>query len=379
MKVLIVHPHLDLVGGSENLTRILLYELVEYCPECEIIVATRDRNPELFPDRKRIKFYFFKKMELYSKCPVTSKIIDLLITYDEILHDEVPDIALIMIQEPVHSLLLKTVRPGFKTAIYIHYPFEEELTEINLLKFFELYRFPNVYNAYYKYTDTRFVNSHYTLDALYRHYEVDADVIYPAVSWVYFENEPDISERRGKTIISVGRFVPHKRLDTLIKMFREHIKPKIPDAQLIIIGIPDIRYMDYYKELTKLAEETSDVMMISKSLRDEEMLQYYRMARVYVHLRIGEHFGMAPVEAMSQGVIPIIPRDSGLAELVTHGKDGFTYENDRQMLEYILHVLQMDNDELIKMSRRAIRTSYYFTPARFAKEIYYHLKVIAGK
>ncbi|NPA23222.1 MAG: glycosyltransferase family 4 protein [Crenarchaeota archaeon] len=379
MKLLVVHPHLDLVGGSENLTRILLYELVEYCPECEIVVATRDKNPELFPDHKKIKFYFFKKMELYSKCPVTSKIIDLLITYDEILHDETPDIALIMIQEPVHALLLKTVKPGFKTAIYIHYPFEEELTETNLLKFFEMYRFPNVYNEYYKYVDSRFVNSHYTLDALYRHYGIDADVVYPAVSWAYFENEPDLTEKRGKTILSVGRFVPHKRLDTLIKMFREHIKPKIPEAELVIIGIPDIRYMDYYKEIMRLAEETKDVTVISRALKDEEMISYYRHARVYAHLRIGEHFGMAPVEAMSQGAIPVIPRDSGLAELVTHGKDGFAYENDRQLLEYMLHLLQMDDDELVKMRRRAVRTSYYFTPARFAKEIYYHLKVIASK
>ncbi len=378
MKVLIVHPHLDLVGGSENLTRILIYELLEYCPECEIVVATRARNETLFPDRPRLKFYFFKKSGISVKCPIAGKLIDLMITYDEILHDEDPDIALIMIQEPVHALLLKTMRPGFKTAIYIHYPFEEELTESNLLKFFELYRFPNMYNEYYKYVDTRFVNSHYTLNALYKHYQVDADVVYPAVSWVYFENEPDIYEKRSNTIITVGRFVPHKRLDVMIRLFREHIKPRIPDAELIIIGIPDIRYMDYYRELQRLAEETEGVKLISESLSEEDMIKYYRLAKVYVHLRIGEHFGMAPVEAMSQGVIPVIPRDSGLAELVTHGKDGFVYENDRQLVEYVLHVLKMDDNELAKLRRRAIRTSYYFTPSRFAKEVYYHVKVIAG-
>ncbi len=378
MKILLIHPHLDLVGGSENLTRILLYELAEYCPLCEFVVATRARKEELFPESKRIKFVYFRKSGLDIKCPITSKIIDLVITYDEIIHQETPDVALIMIQEPVHALLLKTIKPGYRTAIYIHYPFEEELTEANLLKFLELYRFPNIYNDYYRYVDIRFVNSHYTLEALYRHYQVDASVVYPAISWHYFEHEPDVNEKRSNTIITVGRFVPHKRIDLMIKLFRDYIKPKVPDSRLIVIGIPDVRYMDYYNEIYKLAEETRDVEVITKALSEEEMIRYYSDSKVYVHLRLGEHFGMAPVEAMSQGVIPVIPRASGLAELVTHSKDGFLFDNERELVEYVIQILNMDHEKIVAMRKRAVRTSYYFTPSRFAREIYYHLTATLG-
>lgn len=376
MRLLIIHPHLDFVGGSENLTRILIYELKDIC---EVIVVTRAKKPEFFPEESNVRFRYIRETGFEGYGPLTTKIMNLLTTYDEVLHRDKPDAALIMIQEPIHALLLKTIRPGFKVGIYIHYPFEEELTEENLRLFINMYRFPNIYNEYYKYTDVRFVNSHYTLKALYGYYEIDASVVYPAICWKYFEEEIDVREKRGNVIISIGRFIPHKRLDYLIKLFKYEIKPEIPDAELYIIGIPDARYKGYYNTLKELAENTKDVHLIADSLSEEEMIKYYRLAKVYVHLRIGEHFGMAPVEAMSQGTIPIIPKDSGLAELVTHEKDGYTFTTDDELVKYIKHVLKLDEETLAKMRRRAIKTSYYFTPSRFAKEIFHYLETITKK
>lgn len=88
---------------------------------------------------------------------------------------------------------------------------------------------------------------------------------------------------------------------------------------------------------------------------------------------------MAPVEAMSQGVIPVLPENSGLAELVVNGKDGFTARNDDEFIKYIIHVLKMSNEDLLSISRRAYRKAWYFNPDRFAHEVSNYLKIVARR
>jgi len=106
-----------------------------------------------------------------------------------------------------------------------------------------------------------------------------------------------------------------------------------------------------------------------------EMIGVLREARVYVHMRRGEHFGMAPVEAMSQGVVPVIHAESGLAELISHGRDGFLASNDEEFAKYVTHVLKMGREELARMRRFAYRKSWYFNPDRFAREVLAALEV----
>jgi len=78
---------------------------------------------------------------------------------------------------------------------------------------------------------------------------------------------------------------------------------------------------------------------------------------------------MAPVEAMSQGVIPILPLKSGLAELLTHGWNSYIYRNDDELVKYILKVLSMDRVEHLKYRKRVYRKASYFTLERFANNI----------
>lgn len=379
MRILIVHPHLNLVGGSEILTKILVYELASQGNE--IIIVTKDRREDLFPDRPNIKFEFIKEVPEFYKIGVfkaiTSKIMNLLYTLDTAIEKHEPEVALIMIQEPIYAVLIKFSNPKLGTALYIHYPFEEEITSENLPKFIEMYRFPNLYGTLYKVADLHMTNSNYTAKALHKYFNIESNVVYPAVDWEYFEHEPNIYEDREDVIVSVGRFVPQKRHDILIKLFVEKIKPVHRDAKLVIVGIPDVRYGEYYEKLVSLAQQTEGVELIDRTLTPHEMISLYRQAKVYAHLRIGEHFGMAPVEAMSQGAIPIVPSKSGLAELITHGRNGFAFDIDDEVAQYINKVLSMSRDEIVKMRKHCIRTAWYFNPDRFSKEVLSYLRLIS--
>lgn len=380
VRILIIHPHLGFFGGSERLTRILIYELER--ADQEVIVVTESRNEVWFPETRLVKFERIKCIFEYEKPSALiplhlEKIMDLMYSFNEVIFKYEPDVVLSMIQEPIYAVLVKIVKPELKSAIYIHYPIEEELTSENFYFFVSSYRFPSLYEQFYKTPDLHMTNSNYTAHALYSMFGIESNVVYPAVEWDFFETSEEASEEERKgNILCIGRFVPQKRQDVLIDWFRRIIKPKFPQSRLILIGIPDKRHIKYYERLKMLAEETKDVEFIDRVLTNEEIIKYYREANVYIHLRIGEHFGLVPVEAASQGAIPIVPEKSGIAELVSHGRDGFIASNDEEFIRYLLKLLAASKEELQRMRRFARRKAWYFNPDRFAKEVLASLRII---
>ena len=371
--LMIIHPHLDVTGGSEKLTLILVEELVKR--DYSIVVLSRNFSQEFLRLSGRVSYEKFRQVGLDLGDKRLNRITELYVSFSEVVKKYNPRIVFAMIQEPVYLVLSKIIAPKKKTAIYIHFPFEEEVTRENIDMFIDMYRFPGFYEDMFKYVDLKLTNSNYTARVLYEHFRLESNVVYPAIPWEYYEEEIDLGEDPGPTIISVGRFVPHKRLDVLLKLFRSHIKPRVRDSKLIIVGVPDERYLDYYERLKNMALSTEDVELVDKPLTPRQLLSYYRRARVYVHLRIGEHFGMAPVEAMTQGAIPILPLKSGLAELLTHGWNGYVYGDDSELVNYIVRVLEMPRKEYLEMRRRVYRKSLYFTPERFVSDIIGYLGV----
>jgi len=372
--LLIIHPHLDVTGGSEKLTQILIEELARR--GYELVVLSRGFGKD-FPKAPNIHYELLTEVS-----EMGDKRLDRLlglfksIAATVMKHD--PAVIFAMIQEPVYLMLSKIADPRKRTAIYIHFPFEEELTKENITRFLEMHRFPGMYEDMFKFVDLRLTNSNYTARALYKHFGLNSNVVYPAIPWEYYLEEPDLTADPGPSIISVGRFVPQKRLDILIKLFKERIKKEVKEARLTIVGVPDERYQSYYEELKRLAESAEDIEIIDKPLTPRDLIKLYREARVYAHLRIGEHFGMAPVEAMTQGAIPVLPRKSGLAELLTHGYNGYSYVSDEELVTYVIKVLRMARDEYLELRRRAHVKSLYFTPERFASDVEGYLGLIKG-
>ncbi len=367
MRLLIIHPHLSVTGGSEVLTKILTYELAKLGHEVHILTSSISEG--FLTQASNIKISFFDKRELGLNS-VHERIAQIYLSLAKLFEKEEFDSVLVMIQEPIYNILVKAVNPKIPSAIYIHYPFEEELTRENITEFVNMFRFPGLYEKLYVVADVKIANSVYTARTLYKKFGIVSYVVYPAISWEFFKEEPDLNMVPDKTIITVGRFVPHKRIDVLINMFKNRIVKEVPEAKLIIIGVKDPRYPSYYMKLKKMVEEAKNIVFIDTPLTPSEMAKYYRMARVYVHMRIGEHFGMAPVEAMSQATIPIVPRKSGLGELISDGIDGYTYVTDDEMLEKIIEVLKTNNKgKIMIMRRKCYYKAQYFNPRRFAQEI----------
>ena len=110
----------------------------------------------------------------------------------------------------------------------------------------------------------------------------------------------------------------------------------------------------------------------------EEIRDLYRRAAVYWHATgygsaadypaSQEHFGITTVEAMSAGAVPVVHNSGGQREIVTHGVDGFCWDDLPALVEQTFRLV--DDPELRgRLSRRAIVSSRRFGRGAFAARV----------
>ena len=103
-----------------------------------------------------------------------------------------------------------------------------------------------------------------------------------------------------------------KGIGTMIESARA-----IPEAQFVING--KVSNDEAMNEARRLAPP--NVIFNDKITADDELLQLYQRAQVYVQVSAHEGFGIANIEAMSCGCIPVATNSTALPEVV--GDAGF--------------------------------------------------------
>lgn len=147
-----------------------------------------------------------------------------------------------------------------------------------------------------------------------------------------FQNMPEVDLKSKKPILLyVGRVHPEKGLEILIKAFKR--LDAAEDWELKIVGGAERETggggFSYLKSLKKLAGRSK--VEFTGPVYDMDLLnKYYAEASVFVYPSVaeqGETFGLAPLEAMAWGCVPVV---SGLAcfqDFVNHGKNGLIYDH----------------------------------------------------
>ncbi len=360
MRVLVIHPHLNIKGGSERLTKVLLDGLSKLYPDAEVRLLTGALSDDWFG--KYAKITRMLRLGL-SPDEVKSEIRDLVQEFE-------PDLALIMIQEPYYCAIVKEADSRAKTLMYVHFPLDEEISEENL-KEYELHlRYPRLTPIYINAPDIVLCNARRTKLVIEMLWPCKVEVVYPCIDEIFFEN-PDLEKKRDNTILYVGRFNALKRQDALIMMFKL-VKEEVKDARLVLAGFVDPRHVEYYEHVKaiveSLADHCKDVELIPNP-DDKKLLELYREAKVYAHPRVGEHFGMAPVEAMLQGAVVVVRLPTGLAEVAKHTHEAYFASSDYEMIKQIVHILKTDNRDLVSIRKRARSLAEKFTDVNFAKQV----------
>lgn len=224
-------------------------------------------------------------------------------------------------------------------------------------------------------TYTRFIaNSRYTQDWIRRIWDCDSEVVHPPV-----RNRVE-GDSKAHSIVSIGRFfdpdLGHSKkqmemLTAFADMVRSHLGAG--DWRLALIGGADSVSRDFVMRIRRAARDLPiDVLVNAKREVIDDALAH---ASIYWHAsgygedelhhpeRL-EHFGIAVVEAMAAGVVPVVYGAGGPVEIVRHGIDGFHWHTLEQLAQFTRRLM---NDESLRaeMSESARKRASEYSPSVF--------------
>lgn len=120
----------------------------------------------------------------------------------------------------------------------------------------------------------------------------------------------------GPLVLFTGRVVYQKGIDLLLRAFREVLN-RIPNAKLIVLGLPSGDYGLLQDMINKASEMGGNVrMIISASVPKDIYKLFYYASSVFVVPSRWEPFGLVSIEAMAVGVPVVAYAVGGLRESI---------------------------------------------------------------
>jgi glycosyltransferase involved in cell wall biosynthesis len=154
--------------------------------------------------------------------------------------------------------------------------------------------------------DRYIANSAFVAERIKKYYRRESEVIHPPVTMEDLEPEKE----REDYYLAVGRLIPYKRFDLIVKAFNELQLP------LKIVGVGN-----QYKKLKKIADRNIEFLGM---VPEEELRNYYRYAKGFLFPQV-EDFGITPLEAMSYGCPVIAYGKGGALETVADNESGMFF------------------------------------------------------
>jgi len=153
------------------------------------------------------------------------------------------------------------------------------------------------------------------------------------------------NEEREDSILYIGRFSEEKNNHILI-----HIARQMPEYKFYLIGTVAGKGLNYYNYCRRLKEKYNvKNIEILPNLPHKDKLKIMSKSKVYVHLMKGEHFGIAPAEAMASGLIPIVHKISGAwTDILEEGKYGLGFIQFYEIPRLIEEALKLWDQKLWK-------------------------------
>lgn len=217
-------------------------------------------------------------------------------------------------------------------------------------------------------------NSFFTKKFIDKEYGVGSKVIYPPVDIEKFK-----PGEKANLILSVGRFsqlLQAKRQDVLISVFKKMIDEGLSNWKLILAGGTDIGGKQYFNQLKREAKSYPIVFLENPEFRVIQKL--YRQAKIFWSASgFGidedrepekvEHFGIATVEAMAAGCVPLAIGKGGAKEVIEEGKTGFFWKDEEELIKktqgLIIHPKKIPD-----LSTEVVKSSQKFSRERFCRE-----------
>ncbi|HET6808977.1 MAG TPA: glycosyltransferase family 4 protein [Nitrososphaera sp.] len=195
---------------------------------------------------------------------------------------------------------------------------------------------------------TVLTNSEFSRKAIFKTFGVDSTILSPPVDVDIFRNACLASNVRNDSILVISRFHPTKKIENAIHLAKLLRQNEVGRCINIVGNMtPDgIGYFNYLNDLVR-HYGLKDFVRFEINVRFDRLLDLMRRSKVYVHPLPGEPFGISTVEAMSAGIIPVVPDIGGHTEFVPARYQFHTYGEGVQA---VAAALAAPTSERIKLS-----------------------------
>lgn len=262
--------------------------------------------------------------------------------------------------------------PIVGSNLYVHFQFPVEWVNADSLK--QLHKTKRIKKIV--------CNSLFTKRYIDLKFKINSTLVYPPT---YFKsNYPKVSLIDKKNIIlNVGRYMSlpnntsFKKQEFMIKVFKDLVDDGLKGWVLNLV-------ISYHQNDLKHIESLKNSIQgypikILENLYYEQLAQEYKKAKIYWHAsgfgedlqaypQRAEHFGITTVEAMINGLVPIVINAGGQSEIVTDEKSGFLWNFEKDFKSKTLSAIT-DEKLLNKLSIQAQKSAIKFSTDNFCENI----------
>ena len=173
-------------------------------------------------------------------------------------------------------------------------------------------------------------------------------------------------------VLYVGRIHPEKGLDMLLNATR-----KLSNGWTFkIIGPSEVAAGgggDAYLAALQRINGAGNIEFIGPVYDPEQLNSYYAEASIFVYPSVaeqGETFGLAPLEAMAWGCVPVVSGLACFSDFIDHGKNGLVFDHRHQkaidLLAQAIERLQHDTSLRTTLAQQAIEVHHSHSVAVIA-------------
>jgi glycosyltransferase involved in cell wall biosynthesis len=364
----IVHTSLNSLGGAEKLCIETIQSLKEAGYSVDLIV-TQKTNP------KRIKAIFgtftYPDKEIVVQPSVRTYTI-----YSRFIQWLFRDFLCVSQLRNNYDLTINT-KPllpiTFTDIMYMHFFSFPGSLEVYLERYkntlMRIYKFPHdviiklsaeIFNNL-KFKPVVLTNSRFSKQVIMEHLNITPSVLYPPVDvekYLPLSN----SKKRRNIILTISRIEEGKGLDIIPKLAK-----RVPNAKFIIIGSlsSDNYFRYFYKMIRNMG--VADKIKIIPNASENIKAKILSKAKIFLHPMKYEHFGIAIVEAMASGLVPLVSKTGGPWTDIFNCKQGvygYAYEEFDSCENFIIGLLK-DNNLRREIMERAVKRSLNFSSKTF--------------
>jgi glycosyltransferase involved in cell wall biosynthesis len=195
-------------------------------------------------------------------------------------------------------------------------------------------------------------------------------------------------------VLSVGRFTPLKKQLEMASIFSRLNANELQEWTWVCAGTvgDSASSRRYYEKIARSV--TGHKIRLTADIDRPSLKNFYESSKLFWHgagldeddsvrPELSEHFGMATVEAMAAGSVPVVINKGGQQEIIDHGVNGFLWNSVDELKDYTVQVAK--NESLrIQMSKAARVRARCFSRERFVEhfrnlvESFFSKRQVAG-